>query len=72
MADLKKADADVVDGQLRVTEQMIRVECWRLPGHDTNQAEELLRTLEATLAGWNAHRLAILDRIAVLDAIGNF
>lgn len=63
---LALADQHIVDGETRVTEQMLRVEGLRADGHETARAEELLATLDATLAEWNAHRAEILCRIARL------
>jgi hypothetical protein len=62
-ADLAKAERDIVEGQIRITEQELRIEQLRLDGHDTKQAEELLALLRGTLAEWVAHREQILKTI---------
>lgn len=66
-ADLAKAEQDIAEGQMRITEQELRIEKLRAGGHNTAVAEQLLATLEATLAEWNAHRVEILRTIHLLQ-----
>jgi len=67
-ADLAKAEADVVAGERRVSEQRLRIDHLRSDGHHTALAESLLRTFESTLGEWIAHRDEIVRRIAPIDA----
>ena len=53
---LAKAERDIADGERRITRQMLLIEKMRQEGHDTNEADRLLLTLEDTLAEWRAHR----------------
>ena len=62
-AELAKAEQDIADGDLRISEQIIRITRMREKGYDTAQAEELLETLKATLEAWLRHRELILDAI---------
>ncbi|WP_084731291.1 hypothetical protein [Microvirga vignae] len=57
---LAKAECDIAEGERRITSQMLLIERMRRDGHDTSEAEKLLRTLRETLAAWQAHREAIL------------
>ena len=59
-ADLAQAEQDIAAGQMRITEQELRIEALRAGGHDTTQAERLLGNLRDTLAQWSAHRTEIL------------
>ena len=65
-AHLGKAEQDIVDGEVRVSEQLARIENLRSEGRDTRQAEGLLSTLRTTLKEWRAHRAEIFARIAYL------
>lgn len=67
LKDLAKAELDIIEGERRITEQIIRIEAMRNAGKDTTRAEEMLRTLEETLEAWRAHRQVILDAIARLE-----
>jgi len=61
---LAKADRDIVEGEERITRQMILIERLRQGGHDVTEAEILLRTLRETLEAWQAHREEILRNLA--------
>jgi len=60
---LAKAERDIADGERRITRQMLLIEKMRQEGHDTNEADRLLLTLEDTLAEWRAHRDEILRNL---------
>ena len=62
------AERHIVEGERRVTEQCLRVETLRADGHDTVEAEKLLRTLKATLVEFCDHRTLILQTKARLAA----
>lgn len=63
---LAKADTDIAEGSARVRDQSRVVDELRASGRPTEQAERLLRVMEATLAEWRKHRMLIIDRLAVL------
>jgi hypothetical protein len=65
-ADLAKAEQDIVDGERRISEQMLRLERLHAEDKETDQGEMLLKTLEATLVQWRMHREEILHRIDYL------
>ena len=50
--DLAKADPDIAEGEKRVTDQILLIERLTQHGHDTTEAQNLLRNLEETLAQW--------------------
>ena len=57
---LGRAERDISEGESRITRQIILIEQMRLDGHDTTEAENLLRTLRDTLVVWQGHRDEIL------------
>src|SRR5690242_14245141 len=61
-ADLAQAEQDIADGQMRVTEQELRIEALRAGGHDTTQAERLLGNLRDSLVVLLCHKLAWYGR----------
>ena len=65
--DLAKADHHIMEGEKRITEQIIRIQRMKDAGQDTTQAEAMLWTFEKVLEAWKAHRQAILDIIARLE-----
>jgi hypothetical protein len=67
LAHLGKAEKDLVDGEVRMSEQLARIQQLRSDGHDTKHAEHLLRMLQMTLDEWKAHRAEILRRIGYLQ-----
>ncbi|WP_336491608.1 hypothetical protein [Methylobacterium nigriterrae] len=66
--NLVVADRHITEGERRITEQLARIATLAEDGHDTAQAEHLLRTFEETLAEWHGHRQSILASIARLTA----
>ena len=66
-ADLVRAEKDIAHGQMRVSEQELRVEQLRGHGREAVLAEEILATLRATLTEWCAHREEILRTIRRLQ-----
>ena len=62
-AALDKAEAGIVAGERRVTEQMERIAQLEADGHDIGLAERTLRNLQDTLEQWRAHREAILAEL---------
>ncbi|MER2265271.1 hypothetical protein [Methylobacterium oxalidis] len=65
--DLALADRHIAEGERRISDQIALVAILVEGGHDTTQAERLLRTFEDTLDVWHSHRRSILDTIARLD-----
>jgi hypothetical protein len=55
------ADRNIDAGELRVTEQILRLAEMDRHGKDTQRARELLQVLQETLAQWRRYRQAILD-----------
>ncbi|MFC1458471.1 hypothetical protein ACETIH_17550 [Microvirga arabica] len=66
---LVKTERDIVEGEWRVTRQMLLIEKLRQAGHATAEAEKLLLTLEDTLEDWWAHRDEILRNLERHSAI---
>jgi hypothetical protein len=67
---LIKADADVIQGEIRVRNQQKLVD--RLGGLDRDDADvvearRLLQALDDTLLEWEHHRTLIRERIAYLE-----
>jgi len=54
--NLAKAETDVVQGELRVSQQEALIAELERDGHNTAAARALLTTLRATLAEWRKHR----------------
>jgi hypothetical protein len=65
-AYLAQAEQDIADGQMRVTEQELRIAALRAGGRDTTQAERLLGNLRGSLVERQAHRAEILRLIRSL------
>ena len=61
-ARLTLADCHISEGERRISRQIACLEHCRRAGHDTREAERLLRALEADLAAWQEHR-AEIERI---------
>lgn len=64
---LGRAEADIADGERRVTQQGVLVEQLRSEGRDASHAEALLATMRGTLAAWVQHRDTILQRLAEIE-----
>jgi hypothetical protein len=60
---LGKAERDIMEGESRVTRQMLLIERLRLGGLDTTEAENLLSSLRKTLVVWHGHRDEILREL---------
>jgi hypothetical protein len=58
-ARLTLADCHICDAERRITRQRACLEHCRAAGHDTREAEQLLRALEAELAAWQERRAEI-------------
>ena len=63
-ADLEKAERDIRDGEARVAHQRQLIDELRRDGHDTEEAEKLLWTLQQSLEAWKAHRDTIRTLLA--------
>jgi hypothetical protein len=61
---LSAAERHIVEGEERITMQMLLVDRLRKEGHDVMEAERLLLTLRETLVAWNGHRDQILQELA--------
>ena len=57
---LSRAERHIVEGEERITMQMLLVERMRSEGQDAKEAERLLLTLRETLVAWQWHRTQIL------------
>lgn len=64
-----EADRDIVEGEERITRQMLLIERMRQDGHDVTDAENLPLTLQETLAARREHREEILQELARHDAM---
>ena len=68
-AELGKADSDIVEGERRVTTQLLRVERLKHGGHvHLEQSERLLRELRQQLEQWRVHRDLIFEKITLLKS----
>ena len=65
---LNESDTHIADTETRITKQEIMVEQLRRDGHDTKEAERLLRTARESLGAMHQHRSAIVDVLAKIDA----
>jgi hypothetical protein len=54
--DLRKAERDIVEGERRLSEQLLVIAHLEADGHDTAAALSLLRPFEASLTAWREHR----------------
>jgi hypothetical protein len=68
LANLGKAELDIAEGEARITRQQMIIDAQREIGEPVLKAEDLLQSLETTLAAWRDHRQQILGRIAYLEA----
>ncbi len=64
---LSLAERHITEGQMRITAQQLRVDTLRGNSSEDTLAEQLLDTLEGTLAQWRIHREQILRRLATID-----
>ncbi len=60
---LSQAERHIVEGEERITRQMILIDKLRLDGHDVVEAERLLVTLRETLVAWHGHRDEVLREL---------
>jgi hypothetical protein len=67
-AKLVSADLAVVEGEMRVRDQMALIQDLRREGEDTALAEAVLSAFQTALSDWQAHREATLKRLARLKA----
>ena len=65
---LLKAEADIEDGWSRLRSQQDLLTSLMASGHNTTEAERLVRLIRGTLIEWERHRLLIEQRIAYLQA----
>ena len=66
---LSLAERHIVDGEERITMQMLLVDRMRTDGHDVREAERLLLILRETLVAWQGHRSQILLELARQDEL---
>jgi hypothetical protein len=66
-AVLVKAESDIQDGWRRLHNQEHLVRALQAAGHDTTQAEGLVKLLKETLVQWERHRILITERVALLE-----
>ena len=65
---LNESDTHIADTETRITKQEILLEQLRRDGHDTKEAERLLRTARESLEAMQQHRSAIVDVLSKIDA----
>ena len=65
---LAKANRDLVEGERRVSAQMLLIERMRVGERDTSDAELLLLMLQQSLQAWQNHRELILQAITRLES----
>jgi hypothetical protein len=61
---LAQADKHITDGEIRISEQLLRIEHLKADGHDTTEANRMLTDLEDQQKEFEAHRQMIVDRLA--------
>jgi hypothetical protein len=66
---LSLAERHIVEGEERITMQMLLIDRMRRDGHDVREAERLLLTLRETLVTWHGHRDEILRELARQDEL---
>ena len=64
---LLKADRDIEEGWKRLRNQQDLLQNLREGGHDTKQAEYLVKLLKQILVEWEQHRVLIEQRVAHLQ-----
>jgi hypothetical protein len=64
---LIKAESDIEEGWLRLRNQQSLLSGLQAAGHDTTQAERLVKLLQQTLVEWERHRTLIENRVAYLE-----
>ena len=64
---LIKAERDIEEGWRRLRNQQQLLNDLQAGGHDSRQAERLVRLLQQTLTEWERHRVLIKDRVAYLE-----
>jgi len=64
---LVKAEKDIKEGWRRLRNQQQLLNDLQAGGHDSRQAERLVRLLQQTLTEWERHRVLIKDRVAYLE-----
>ena len=64
---LVKADQHIVDGERRISAQLLLIERFQASGQDTREAKQLFLSLKQTLKVWQDHRILILQEIARLE-----
>jgi hypothetical protein len=66
-ARLLKAQHDIEEGWKRLRNQQDLLQDLGADGHDTKQAEYLVRLLKQILVEWEQHRILIEQRVAYLQ-----
>lgn len=61
MNELAKINEAIVDAELRITRQRLRIEQRRLQGRELAAAIQHLRMLEEALQSWQDYRNVLLD-----------
>jgi hypothetical protein len=64
---LLKAERDIEEGSRRLRNQQQLLSDLHASGHDSKQAERLVRLMQETLVEWERHRVLIEDRVAYLE-----
>ena len=62
-ADLARADRCIVEGEMGYTRQLVVIERLRAAGHDTTEAEDVLRRIAECLDGLRERRRLILHEM---------
>ena len=64
---LIKAETDIEEGWTRLRNQQDLLSELQASGHDTAQAERLVKLMQQTLIEWERHRTLIVERVAFLE-----
>lgn len=64
---LVKAEKDIEEGWQRLRNQQVLLNDLQAGGHDSRQAERLVRLLQETLIEWERHRVLIEERVTYLE-----
>jgi hypothetical protein len=67
-AQLRKADAQIESGRLRLLKQERLITALKASGRPMVEAERLAALFRDTLAEWERHRALIVQRLAYLEA----
>ena len=64
LAHLRLADRHIAEGEVRISDQVARVEKLQARRYPVAQAEEMLELLRTTMVVWHQHRNLILAALS--------